>query len=337
MSYLPPYDALPPSGDRAEAERRAIFFRSLDPYREIAPALLSGEHIANYVRVTGMLDPFYPDKDRLKPASYEARPRMFISWNEDGRKIITPVIPTNTYVMKANSITFALIESTIMLPDYIALRFNLRIKHVHRGLLLGTGPLIDPGFKGDLLIPVHNLTSDDYEVDGNEGLIWIEFTKTSRRSDFLTPPVGELEPRKRDVGFETYFERASGNNPIRSSIPQFVRDARERANQAERSARRAQRTVQLFAGIGIVAIAGAAIAVDIGLHSYFGQMTSLAGSVQRDATQAGADAKRALDENGELKKALAAANQKIESLEADIRRNSIDLEQQRQRRAPVRP
>jgi deoxycytidine triphosphate deaminase len=240
VSYRPPYDALPPAGDRAEAERRASFFRALDPYQQIAPALLSGEHIASYVRVTGMLDPFYPDKDRLKPASYEARPRMFICWDENGHKSITPITPNTKYILRANSITFALIESKIMLPDYIALRFNLRIKHVHRGLLLGTGPLIDPGFKGDLLIPVHNLTSDDYEIDGNEGLIWIEFTKTSRQSD-ASPVQGELEPHKRDVGFETYFERASGNNPIRSSIPQFIRDARERANQAERSSRRAQR------------------------------------------------------------------------------------------------
>jgi type VI protein secretion system component VasK len=151
------------------------------------------------------------------------------------------------------------------------------------------------------------------------------------------PKKVELEPHKRDVGFETYFERASGNNPIRSSIPQFIRDARERANQAERSARRAQRTVQLFAGIGIVAIAGAAVAVDVGLHSYFGQMTSLADSVQKDASQAGADAKRALDERGDLKKALDAANQRIESLEADVRRNSMDLQRQRQQRARVRP
>jgi hypothetical protein len=93
----------------------------------------------------------------------------------------------------------------------------------------------------------------------------------------------------------------------------------------------------LFAGIGIVAIAGTAIAVDVGLHSYFGQMISLAGSVQRDATQAGADARRALDESGELKKALDAANQRIESLEADVRRNALNLQRHRRRPTRVRP
>ena len=50
---------------------------------------------------------------------------------------------------------------------------------MHRGLLLGTGPLVDPGFHGRLLIPLHNLTSDEYTIRGDEGLIWMEFTKTS--------------------------------------------------------------------------------------------------------------------------------------------------------------
>ena len=50
---------------------------------------------------------------------------------------------------------------------------------MHRGLLVGTGPLVDPGFRGKLLIPLHNLTLDAYEIRGDEGLIWVEFTKTS--------------------------------------------------------------------------------------------------------------------------------------------------------------
>ena len=57
------------------------------------------------------------------------------------------------------------------LPNYIAVQFNLRITHVHRGLLLGTGPLVDPGFHGKILIPLHNLTSEKYIIRADEGLI----------------------------------------------------------------------------------------------------------------------------------------------------------------------
>ena len=55
----------------------------------------------------------------------------------------------------------------------------MKIDNVYRGLLLGTGPLIDPGFDGILSFPLHNLTSNDYTFIGGERIIWMEFTKLS--------------------------------------------------------------------------------------------------------------------------------------------------------------
>jgi hypothetical protein len=245
---------------------------------------------------------------------------MFIRWDEDGHKTISSVAAGQTYVLPANSITFALIESRIMLPSYIAMRFNLRIKHVHRGLLLGTGPLVDPEFVGDLLIPLHNLTSDEYEINSDEGLIWMEFTKTSHIPD-PSSSVGHLEEHKRDVGFETYFERASGNNPIRSSIPQAIREARERVSMAERSARIASRTNQLFAGIGVLAIAAAIIT----LLTYFGQINAnviasntLVESVKDEVYRAITSMDKIAQELNATKARLDTANQKIGELEERI-------------------
>ena len=82
-------------------------------------------------------------------------------------------------ILPANSITFVQVEPHFRLPNYIAVRFNLRITHVHRGLLLGTGPLVDPGFHGRLLVPLHNLTAYEYYLDTTKALIWVEFTKTT--------------------------------------------------------------------------------------------------------------------------------------------------------------
>jgi deoxycytidine triphosphate deaminase len=306
-----------------EAQRRADEFREHDPFPEIPAALLSSEHIADYVQATGMLWPFYPDKERLKSASYEARAQRFIRWDIDGRKIITDLTKEAKYVLPENSITFVQIESKIRLPDYIALRFNLRIRHVHRGLLLGTGPLVDPGFKGDLLIPLHNLTSEPYEIDGTEGIIWIEFTKTSHnlqkssaRSSFFP-----IQQRKTNVGFEYYFERANNNNPIQSSIPQAVKEAREKSREAERSARAARRTNRWFAGIGVVALVGLVIA----LLSYFEQSHSSimstysqASTASERASEAMANAARALDENREIKKALEDTQRHLTELQREL-------------------
>ncbi len=151
-----------------EAACRAKKFKRFDPFPDIPPALLSSADIEDYARVTAMLFPFAttPEtlKDVLKPASYEVRPgRKFVWWRDNGERVEDDVLKDGTYELPPNSIRYMQIEPTIRLPDYIAIRFNLRIKHVHRGLLLGTGPLVDPGYQGDILIPLHNLTSDPIE------------------------------------------------------------------------------------------------------------------------------------------------------------------------------
>jgi deoxycytidine triphosphate deaminase len=307
------------TNDDEEAERRASDWRDLDPFGDNIPkALLSKEHIRDYVRVTGMLCPFFPDEDgRLKAASYEAWPSRFIRWNEAGQKLIDNVdiedYKINGYELKENSITFMQIESKIRLPNYIALRFNLSITHVHRGLLLGTGPLVDPGFSGNLLIPLHNLTSAPYRI--KRGVIWIEFTKTSAES---TPPV-DFERRKRDVNFETYFERASGNNPIQSSIPLAVKDAQKSASEAKADARRAVRTNFFFASVGFLALLGMIIAA-----ANFGI------SVLRDATQVRQDTGQNMAEIRRLNSEAEATRAALDSTERQLQ----DLRQQMDKLRP---
>jgi deoxycytidine triphosphate deaminase len=303
------------AGSAPEAETRSARYRGKkidrDPFPDIPPALLSSEHIKAYVRQTGMIFPFKDDDGRLKSASYEVNPGgQFIYWDEDGKKIAAPITKDSTFTLPPNSISFVQIESEFRLPQYIAVRFNLRITHVHRGLLLGTGPLVDPGFHGNLLIPLHNLTSDEYTIRGDEGLIWMEFTKTSHKAE-LTPvrdaPKDEFEqtePRKNDQPPEYYFDRASKNRPIRSSIPLVVADARKLAQNASKAAQRAQRTNAIFVGAGLLAIAGTVV----GLFSFFESVKSntmaaynLAATVAGTASQAATEVKRAQDDVKDLK------------------------------------
>lgn len=148
--------------------------------KRIPPSLLSAEHIKDYVLATGLISPFYTGgkKPRLKKASYEGRVGS-VAYTFEGGAIKVVPIDDKKIKIKANSIVFVECDLNFRLPEYIALRFNLQIKHVHRGLLLGTGPIVDPAFWGKLCIPLHNLTSEDYYLGENEGLIWIEFTKTT--------------------------------------------------------------------------------------------------------------------------------------------------------------
>ncbi len=143
-----------------EAKERFKEFAHTDPFPEIAPALLNSEDIHKYIEKTGMIFPYYTKF--LKSSSYEVQiGGKAIYWEENtDRKEVMLDCETDFVDLKPNSLMFFSTLQRIRLPDYMAIRFNLRITNVHRGLLLGTGPLVDPGFEGRLAIPVHNLNAN---------------------------------------------------------------------------------------------------------------------------------------------------------------------------------
>ena len=161
----------------------------MDPLPGIEPALLNSADIKRYVDEGCLLEKDSFDPGRIKPASYEMR---FLGelyhWEEvNGRlqKQWRKVSERDCIELSKNSISYLWTKERLRLPEYIAARFNLRIRDVHKGILLGTGPLIDPGFGGRILIPLHNLTDNDYVLTGGDGIIWVEFTKVSRNRYWL--------------------------------------------------------------------------------------------------------------------------------------------------------
>lgn len=339
-----------------QAVERAKKFKRFDPFPDIPPALLSSADIEDYARVTAMLFPFPTSaevlKGVLKPASYEVRPGgKFIWWHDNSERIEEDIREDEAHELPPNSIRYMQIEPTIRLPDYIAIRFNLRIKHVHRGLLLGTGPLVDPGFEGNILIPLHNLTSEAYRIRGNEGLIWIQFTKTAAKVETAQPPyrrrgvLHPMEDRKADVSISSYFQRANERKPIRSSIPEAVRDATFRAEQAEKSAAQAVLAANRIRNIGFIAAVALLVAVVIGFYTYFAQLygdiqasLALASTVSTNASQALAYATRSTENEQVLRRDLEAAREQIETLGEQLAGMRQELSQMRERTAtPLRP
>lgn len=166
---------------------------------------MSADDIARYVSETGMVFPFSFEQKmtaekpggvhRLKGASYEGCIGKTAYIFDRGQNHPKPVLNAKDKFLTfpANSIVFVESDLHFRLPPFLAVRFNLQIRHVHRGLLLGTGPLVDPGFWGKLCIPIHNLTDADYVVPLDEGLIWVEFTKTT-----IYPRLGK-EPSNSDL------------------------------------------------------------------------------------------------------------------------------------------
>ncbi len=156
--------------------------------------------------------------------------------------------PNDFFYLQPNSIAFVTLEPEFHIPQYLALRFNLRIKHVYKGLLLGTGPLVDPGFEGRLSIPLHNLTNNTYRFDYGDELISIEFTKLSPNSHWLPYEykTGNTEEFKfeeftgdrKDRDVNAYLKLALNGARSRyviSSIPDAIYDSKEQARKASKN------------------------------------------------------------------------------------------------------
>lgn len=281
---MPRLDWIPENNIEA-ARQRAAEFLNVDPFPDVPRALLSKEHIVQYAKQIAMIYPAYGiDKatdlgkdDALKPASYETRPGSFvIHYDKQGKLRRENFNLTKHGIIRipANSITFVTTRDRFFLPNYIAMRFNLRIKHVHRGLLLGTGPLVDPGYDKEILIPLHNLTDSDYHISLDEGLIWVEFTKTSAAFEDDTFRDRDVklagDPKERNLAehtrksIEEYLFKANGGYPIRSSIPKAI-------IEAENSAASAAKRVRIIQTVGILAL----VSLAIGLVSVFLSVMSL--------------------------------------------------------------
>lgn len=158
-------------------------FKSKDPFPHIPSALLNSEDIVKYILTTGMIDPFIPEN--LEDATYICTfSGTYLRYDSNGQAETKTLSEDDELCIEPNSITYLEIEERFMIPLYMVLRFNLKVQNVYKGLLLGTGPIVDPGFVGKLYIPLHNLTLNEYVIKPKAQLISVEFTKLSLKDEW---------------------------------------------------------------------------------------------------------------------------------------------------------
>ena len=311
--------------DSDRAQERFVLYQTKDPFPDIPPALLNAKDIYHYARVAGIVHPFPHDdsvllKKKLKPASYEIDFLGTVHYtDENGVHQREDIIKGKPFTLRKNTIVFVFVHTKFFLPNYIAIRFNLRINLVHKGLLLGTGPLVDPGFTGQLLIPLHNLTSEDYELTGGEGLIWVEFTKVSN-----SIPIAYGEP-KNDLGFQPAFPSDKRNNeaqyyfnessnrkkPAVSSIPGEVKEAK---NHADRAAA-ANKKIKNWGGLALLALVVSLFALTINIFNLISAANNNV-STSRDAIA------KDLENQAALRKQLEKLQSQVDVLSASTEKNS---------------
>lgn len=143
--------------------------------------------------------------DNLRPASYTLRIGDDYIDSEGNKRSLSD--EEDTIVFKKNSIVFVSTKEKLNLPYYVIARFNLRVNWVYDGILLGTGPQVDPGFAGFLSCPLYNLTNSDITIRREQDFATIDFEKTTALID--SDEMKELIEKATDkhlegLGDETY-------------------------------------------------------------------------------------------------------------------------------------
>jgi dCTP deaminase len=83
-------------------------------------------------------------------------------------------------------------------PQYVG-RFGLRSKYARKGLIATTGPQIDPGYHGKLILGVTNLTPRPISVPYKDDFVSVEFHKLEEPS---TKPYDGAYQGKMELGPE---------------------------------------------------------------------------------------------------------------------------------------
>lgn len=265
-------------------------FYKVDPYfNDIPPALLNSLDIKKYIDKGCLIEKADFDPNLLKTASYEMRLLgQLYDWTTtlDGKlqRRCRHVCDGLDIDLPRNSINYLWMKQKLLLPEYIAARFNLHIRHVHKGILLGTGPLVDPGFFGSLLIPLHNLTDNDYILEGGEGIIWVEFTKLSGNQfwsvDGLSRPTYLKQfPTLKDLDKPDRYIEKSGVTEA-GGVQSAFKGALDRAQKSAEDARNEVNSVKRIGIVAIVigffAIAGSIAGLWYSGHNLISRATSIA-------------------------------------------------------------
>ncbi len=193
---------------------------------QIPGGMLSSPHIAYCVSKYKIIENY--DQKCLRSATYDMRlGSEVLTWHK-GEKVEFKLgkqkdknrgISTRLE-LKPNSLTFVTTIEKFNLPKDIIARFNLKSKWVHEGLLLGTGPIVDPELKANLLIPLHNFSSQSVWLNFEEEIISVEFTKTLNPSDqpsLKGTDTRYVANRSRIFDFEKYRRRI-GEKIVESSV-----------------------------------------------------------------------------------------------------------------------
>jgi len=154
-----------------------------------SPMLMTGDMIRSAILQGGILRIDNFSDSYLQPASYDARLGQEAITSSHREKIN----PANKGLFTIPAGDFALVTTheRFEMSNEIAGHIGLRSHYSKKGLSLLSGPQIDPGFKGVLVVGLSNLSPRDITIPYKEKFCTIEFYRLTEPAS--VPYGGEYQ------------------------------------------------------------------------------------------------------------------------------------------------
>lgn len=194
-----------------------------------------------------LINPF--DERQVQAASYDFRV------GEQGattssKKIVN--IKQNGYMLlqPGDFGVITVLEEIRLGPQYVA-RFGLRSKYARKGLIATTGPQIDPGYHGRLIIGVTNLTPKAVSLPYNDDLVSVEFHRLEEPS---TKPYCGPYQNKMELGAEEIEFITETEGMALSEVLTTLRSLSENVGALTKDLKYIQWTMPFIVTVGILLI-----------------------------------------------------------------------------------
>jgi dCTP deaminase len=210
--------------------------------------ILTNEQIlAAYKSGDIVIDPFH--EEQLQGASYDLRVGEQAATTSAKRMI--NVKETGFFVLQPGDFGVVTVHELLKVgPQYVG-RFGLRSKYARKGIIATTGPQIDPGYSGRLIIGLTNLTPRPISFPHKDDLLTVEFHRLDQAS---TKPYSGPYQNKTELGAEEIEFITEREGLALSEMLTTLRSLSENVGKLTTEMKTLQWLIPLIVGIGMAVI-----------------------------------------------------------------------------------
>jgi len=158
--------------------------------------ILTAQQISDtYRRGDILINPF--EENQVQGATYDLR--VGEQGATTSTKKLVNIRETGYFLLQPGDFGVLTVLEEIRLGPQYAARFGLRSKYARKGLIATTGPQIDPGYHGRLIIGLTNLTPRPISLPYRDDLVSVEF---HRLEEATTKPYDGPYQDKMQLGAE---------------------------------------------------------------------------------------------------------------------------------------